>query len=62
MQTRRRSSVDTYADRKFKKYARRTSQGSDNEDSEMEEQEDTEDYEHVMRIPMKSDTQQKSKP
>lgn len=62
MQTRRRSSRDTYADRKFKKYARRTSQGSDHEDIEMEQQEDTEDYDHVMRIPMKADMQQKRKP
>lgn len=62
MQTRRRSSVDTYAERKFKKFARRTSQGSDNEDSELEQQEDTQDYDHVMRIPMKGDMQQKRKP
>ncbi|MCG8044791.1 MAG: hypothetical protein N0E48_03760, partial [Candidatus Thiodiazotropha endolucinida] len=62
IQTRRRSRPDAYTERKFKKFARRTSQESDAEDSEVEQMEGTEDYEYALRLPSKGDTYVKKKP
>ena len=64
IQSRRRNVTDmsSYQDKKFKKYARRTSQECDIEDSRMEQQEDAESCEYVMRLPSKGDIFHGKKP
>ena len=59
IQTRRRNHTDSYADRKGKRFIRRTSHDSDTEESEVEPQDDTSDFEYVMRVPTKGDSYQK---
>ncbi|MES9970529.1 MAG: hypothetical protein ABW092_10890, partial [Candidatus Thiodiazotropha sp.] len=61
IQTRRRNSSGNYYDKKFKKYARRTSQESDTEDSEIECKEEGDDYEYALRLPTTGDTYQKKR-
>ena len=61
IQTMRRSSSDHYDDRKFKRYARRTSQEADTEDSEAELSEENEEYEYALRLQTKGETFQKKK-
>ena len=53
LQTRRRSSGDNFADRKFKRYARRTSQESDSESEVPEQWEEDESHEQAKRLPVK---------
>ena len=64
IQSRRRNATDMYSyqDKKFKKYARRTSQESDAEDSGVEQQEDADSCEYVMRLPSKVETFHGKKP
>ena len=59
IQSKRRNASDSYMDRKFKKYARRTSQESDTEDSEVEPLEEREDCEYALRLSTKGDLYQK---
>ena len=56
IQTRRRNSSDTYADRKFKRSVRRTSQESDVEDNDIGGNEDVDGCEYVMRLPTKEES------
>ena len=56
IQTRRRNSSDTYADRKFKRSVRRTSQESDVEDNDIGGNEDVDSCEYVMRLPTKEES------
>ena len=57
IQTRRRNFTDSYADRKFKKFARRASHESGSEDSDTEEE--VGDCQYALRVPTKGDTYQK---
>ena len=61
IQTRRRSSSDHNDDKKFKRYARRTSQEANTEDSEAELSEENEEYEYALRLQTKGETFQKKK-
>ena len=51
-----------YQDKKFKKYARRTSQESHTEDSGVEQQQDADSCEYVMRLPSKGEAFHGKKP
>ena len=62
IQTRRRNSFDTYADRKYKRLVRRTSQESEAEDNDIGVNEDVDSCEYVMRLPAKEESYHGKKP